>query len=252
VIEAAEDDGIAVLRLARPPVNALDLELLLGITAAFGEVADSRAVVLTGSGGSFSAGADLRRIADAGSDSGRDYVAAFLTALSEAFLAVFDCPRPVVCAVNGHALAGGCVLAAAGDVRIMSGGSIGLTELAVGVPFPVAALEIVRHAVGPAASSLVLTARTMDAAQARSIGLVDEVCGEDDLLPLALDRARRLASVPAEVYALSKEQLHRPARERIEAARPADDPRVLGHWSSPATRGAVAGFLAALRRRPGH
>lgn len=248
MLETADHDGVAVLRLARPPVNALDVELLRGITAAFGEAAGANAVVFTGTGRTFSAGADLRRIVEAGAD----YVAAFLAALTDAFLAVFDCPRPVVCAINGHALAGGCVLAAAGDVRIMSGGSIGLTELAVGVPFPVSALEIVRHAAGPVASSLVLTAATMDAGRARSLGLVDEVCDDAELLSLALERARRLGSVPAAVYALSKEQLHRPARERIDAARAADDPRVLEHWSSPSTRESIATFLAALRHRPGH
>ncbi|MGI8723130.1 MAG: enoyl-CoA hydratase-related protein, partial [Geodermatophilaceae bacterium] len=60
----------------------------------------------------------------------------------------FTHPRPVVAAVNGHAIAGGCVLAAAADVRLMSDGSIGLTELNVGVAFPTAALEIARHAAG--------------------------------------------------------------------------------------------------------
>jgi enoyl-CoA hydratase len=247
VIETVDDEGVAVLRLARPPVNALDVDLLRGIRAAFVVAADAGAVVFTGSGRTFSAGADLRRIVDGDAS----YAAEFLTALSDAFLAVFDCPRPVVCAINGHALAGGCVFAAACDVRIMSGGSIGLTELAVGVPFPAAALEIVRFAAGPAASSLVLTARTMDPGQALSLGLVDEVCDGTELLPRAVDLARRLAAVPAEVYALSKEQLHRPARERIEQARPVDDARVLGHWSSAATRDSIAGFLAQLpKRRP--
>jgi enoyl-CoA hydratase len=248
VIETMDHGGVAVLRLARPPVNALDLELLTGIRTAFGEAAGADAVVFTGSGRAFSAGVDLRRILDGG----EGYAEAFLDALTGAFLAVFDCPRPVVCAINGHALAGGCVFAAACDARIMSGGTIGLTELAVGVPFPVAALEIVRNAVGAAAAALALTARTMDAASARSIGLVDDVCDPDELLPKAVETARRLGSIPAEVYALTKEQLHRPVRQRIDWARPTDDPRVLRHWSSAPARDAIARFLATLRQRRDH
>ena len=86
----------------------------------------------------------------AGSSTADDrYTEEFLTALSRMFRAVFDHPRPTVAAINGHAIAGGCVLALACDARLMSAGRIGLSELAVGVPFPVAALEIVRHALGP-------------------------------------------------------------------------------------------------------
>jgi enoyl-CoA hydratase len=69
----------------------------------------------------------------------------FLPALSAAFMAIFDHPGPVLAAINGHAIAGGCVIAAACDVRLMSAGKIGLAELSVGVPFPPSAMEILRH-----------------------------------------------------------------------------------------------------------
>ena len=152
MIETADYDGIAVLTLDNGPVNALDLELLSAVPGSLAAVADARAVVLTGSGRSFSAGVDLKRIIDGGPP----YVEKFLPALSLAMLTVFEHPKPVVAAVNGHALAGGCVLAAACDTRLMSGGTIGLTELAVGAPFPTVPLEIMRHAVGPALDAMVL------------------------------------------------------------------------------------------------
>jgi enoyl-CoA hydratase len=248
MIETAEHDGIATLTLNHGPVNALDLELLTAVPEVLAAVADARAVILTGSGRSFSAGVDLKRVVEGGPE----YCAAFLPALSRAMLALFDHPRPVVAAVNGHALAGGCVLAAGCDVRLMSGGTIGLAELAAGVPFPTVPLEVMRHAVGPAADLMVLGAGRLTPEQAVSIGLIHEVVEPDRLLAEASRRAAGLAAVPPDVYAFSKVQLHRPARERIDADRPSDDPRVLELWSSESTGRTLRGYLESLRRdRPG-
>src|SRR3954447_20459695 len=132
MIEVSQQGRVAVATLQHGKVNALDVELLRAITATMRDLSSAGAIVLTGSGRAFSAGVDLRRIADGGPA----YAEEFLPSLSEAFLAVFDCPRPVVAAINGHAIAGGCVFAAACDFRIMSAGTIGLTELLVGVQFP--------------------------------------------------------------------------------------------------------------------
>ena len=163
-------------------------------------------------------------------------------------MAIFDHPGPVVAAVNGHAIAGGCVIAAACDVRLMSRGTIGLAELSVGVPFPPVALEIMRHAAGPAVSRLVLTAELLDPARAQSIGLVQHVCEADVLLDSATGQARQLARIPADVFAFSKRQLQQPARDRI-AARGGDEEAVAAMWSADRTRDAIARYLAALRDR---
>lgn len=243
MIEISEHGDVAVLTMSCGPVNALDLELLTAFPGALDSVADAAAVVLTGAGTCFSAGVDLKRIVDGGPR----YVAEFLPALSTAMLALFDHPRPVVAAVNGHALAGGCVLAAACDLRVMSGGTIGVTELAAGVPFPTVPMEIMRHAAGSAVGRLVLTAEKLPRAEAYRIGLVDELT--DDLLPTALARAEALAAAPAEVYALAKRQLRAPAHERIAARREQDDRDVAELWSAPATRERLRGFLARLARR---
>jgi len=207
-------------------------------------VDQARAVVITGSGSVFSAGVDLQRIVAGGPS----YVREFLPALSESFMAIFDHPGPVVAAVNGHAIAGGCVIAAACDVRLMSQGKIGLAELSVGVPFPPAAMEIMRHAVGPAIGHLVLTAALLDPAQAESIGLIQHVCTAEVLLESAVDRARQMARTPAGVFSVSKRQLQQPARDRI-AARSGEEEAVAEMWSSERTRDAIALYLAALRER---
>jgi enoyl-CoA hydratase len=244
MIETADHDGIAILTLSHGPVNALDLELLTAVPETLVAVADARAVVLTGSGRSFSAGVDLKRIVDGGVP----YVEKFLPALSIATLALFEHPTPVVAAVNGHALAGGCVLAAACDIRLMSSGTIGLTELAAGVPFPTVALEIMRHAVGPALDPMVLGASRLAPDQATAIGLVHEIVEPDQLLTAALRQAEELCAAPPDVYALSKRQLHRPARERIDTDQPTDDPQVLAIWSSERTNQTLRTYLASLRR----
>ena len=239
---------VAVVRLAHGRVSALDLELCHALTDTVRAHADTKPIVLTGTGSVFCAGVDLRRIRD----DGPSYIAKFLPAVDEAFLTVFDAPRPVVAAINGHAIAGGCVLAAACDMRVMSAGTIGITELPVGIPFPPAALEIVRYAFGPVTDRLVRTGTTMDPAAAHACGVVDEVTDPDQLMTRAIGHARALGTVPAPTYALTKTQLHRPATQLIETARALrDDARVLATWQSPAAHTAVTGYLDRLVRRPG-
>jgi enoyl-CoA hydratase len=235
-------DDVAVLRIEHGRVGALDVELLNALTEAV--LAADRALVITGSGSSFSAGVDLRRILDGG----RAYTEELLAALSRTFRAVFDHPRPTVAAVNGHAIAGGCVLALACDQRLMAGGRIGLAELAVGVPFPTAALEIVRHALGPRAGQVVLGAEAVDRERALALGMVDELTEPGELLPRAVTLAAQLAARSPESYRLAKAQLHRAANE-VMAATAADDTAVLAGWTSDDTRQRIEAALAALSRR---
>lgn len=244
MLDLEERGEVAIMRLAHGKVNALDLELLLAITEAMHAVDQARAVVITGSGSTFSAGVDLQRIVAGGPS----YVREFIPALSDSLMAVFDHPGPVVAAVNGHAIAGGCVIAAACDVRLMSQGKIGLAELSVGVPFPPAGIEIMRHATGPAVGHLVLTAALLDPAQAHSIGLVHHVGKPDDLVDQAVDLARQMARIPADVFSVSKRQLQQPARDQI-AARSGDEEAVVRMWSSDRTMDAIATYLHALRER---
>ena len=244
MLETEDRSGVTVLRLQHGKVNALDTELLRAITAAMRELDPAGAVVITGHGSAFSAGVDLKRIVDGG----QPYVREFLPALTEMFLAVFNHPGPALAAVNGHAIAGGCVLAAACDVRLMSGGRIGLAELTVGVPFPTVALEIMRHAIGPAAGNLVLTARLLDAAQAQSIGLIHDVEAPEALLDSAVALAQTMAKTPAEVFSLSKRQLQLPARAAMDG-HDADEVAIAAGWESSGTRDAIAGYLASLGQR---
>jgi enoyl-CoA hydratase len=150
--------------------------------------------------------------------------------------------------VNGHAIAGGCVLALACDVRLLSAGRMGLTELVVGVPFPAAALEIARHALGPRAGRVVLGAQAVEREQALALGMVDELTSPGDLLPRALTLAGELAARSPEAYAMAKAALHRPADAAVEATA-AGDAAVLAGWTSEETRRRIEAALASLSRR---
>ncbi|GIE98873.1 enoyl-CoA hydratase/isomerase family protein [Paractinoplanes rishiriensis] len=245
MIEVAEAGDVAVVRLSHGKVNALDLELLERITATFTELdtAGPDAVVFTGTGRSFSAGVDLWRILDGGAG----YVRAFLPALNAAFLAVFTIGKPVVAAVNGHAVAGGAILAAACDERVMADGrgTFGVTELAVGVPFPPTALEILGHAYGDrAARRAVLSATTSGPAETLAAGLVDEVVAADILEATALARVRRAA----DTFRLTKHELQATVRERLAHRRPVYDPQVLDLWLRAVADGRIRRYMEAVTR----
>src|SRR5262249_3844040 len=130
VIELA-DHGVAVLHLAHGKVNAMSMEFCEALTARFAEISSARAAGMTATGRTFSAGVHLVCLLEGGAP----YVRKFLPALSNMFVTVFSHPAPVVAAINGHAIAGGCVLACAADKRLMArdSGRIGVTELLVGV-----------------------------------------------------------------------------------------------------------------------
>ena len=241
MIETTALDGATLVRMNRPPVNALDIELNDAIAATFGVLEGP--IVLTGTGRCFSAGVDLRAILDGGPD----YAGPFLDSLIACFLAIFDYPAPVVAAVNGHALAGGCVIAMAADIRYMSGGTIGITEIAVGVPFPSSAIEICRHVMGSSATAAALSGEAVRADEAMRRGWVDATTTPDELLDTATARARALGSLAPEAYAFTKQQLHRRARAAIDAGAE-EDAHVARSWRSDETRVRIAEFLANLAR----
>jgi enoyl-CoA hydratase len=244
-------DGILTLRLDHGKANALDRELLEDLSAALERMeadAGLRAAVLTGSGTIFSAGVDLQRLLEGGAA----YARAFVPLLAATFHRLFACAKPVVAAVNGHAIAGGCVLAAACDYRLMARGpgTIGVPELRVGVPFPLVAIEILRFATSTAhLQELVYqgTTYTTDAAYER--GLVDELVAPEAVVDRAREVARRLASEPAARFRLTKQQLRAPTIAAIAAHAAETDAAVLAEWERPESLAAIRTYLEDRRRR---
>jgi enoyl-CoA hydratase len=250
VIERDDVDDIAVVRIAHGKVIALDLELCQALTQTFAEIdaGSPRAIVLTGSGRTFSAGVDLWRVLDGG----EAYRDAFLPALTEAFEAVFTANKPVVAAVNGHAVAGGCILVSGCDRRLMAAGSgrIGVTELPVGVPFPVSALEILRYALGTQrAREAVLVGATYEPETGMAKGYLDEVVPAEGLLADAIAVARRMARVPADTFRFTKDQLRREAALRIARLREVEDPKVAELWAARIADGHIRAYMDSVVRR---
>jgi len=250
MIERAVVDSVAVVRMAHGKVNAFDVEFLDALRDTFLALDQEpyAGVVLTGTGSAFSAGVDLRRLVAEGAD----YVHRFLPLLDQAFEAVFDVRRPVVAAVNGHALAGGFVLLAACDDRLLADGRarIGLPEVRVGVPFPAVPLEIVRFAAPMIAQHLVTTGRTYGVHEIVALGLPAEVVSPDDLLSAAVERARDLAErIPEATFALTKRQLRAEAHERIRTGRATTESDVVDIWTSEASFTWIDRYLAEVTRR---
>jgi enoyl-CoA hydratase len=246
VIEASERDGVALLRVADGKANAMSLDLCEALTARFAAVSSARAVVLTGTGAIFSAGVDLLRLLEGGAP----YVRKFLPALSTMLATVFSHPAPVVAAINGHAIAGGCVLACAADRRLMArdGGRIGVTELLVGVPFPPAAMEIMRCATAPQFfAEAIFGGATYSPIDAVGRGWIRDLAEPEALIDRALQAANTLAALPAKAFALSKRQTRALALERMQNSEL--DAVIEQIWTAPETLERVRNYVARTLRK---
>ena len=245
MIELSQRGAVAVMTMAYGKANALDIEFCEAIVAKFEALrgGDAKAVVLTGQGGMFSAGVNLLRL----SDGGADYVRRFLPALHRLYDTVFFFGKPVVAAVNGHAIAGGCVLQSCADKRIAATGSarIGVTELLVGVPFPPLAFEVMRFATAPryfADGILSGATFTPDVALAR--GLIDELAEPAAVLNRAMAAAETLAALPPATFALTKQQLRQGVANAMARHGGPDAAASEEIWTSAATLDRVRDYVS--------
>lgn len=216
-MEFDQRSDVAVLVMNEGKANSIGPAFLASMEAALDRVcaASPSALVLTGEGKHFCAGLDL-----AGMNAfSVDELDRFLLAFERAFLRLFLLPFPVVAAVNGNAIAGGCILAGAADYRVAALGEyrIGVNEVRLGVSFPSIALEVPRFQLPPAAfARAVLEGDLYPPAEAAALGLVDELVSSDRLLDRASEVARRYRRSPREAFAQVKREMRAPAVERIE------------------------------------
>ena len=230
---------VVVVRIDRPPANALDLGLLAEGHEVRARLADAqpKAVVLTGREGFFSAGMDLKAAPSLTPDQQRQTV----EGINRLFEGWYSFPRPVVAAVNGHAVAGGLILALCADFRVgATEARLGLTELRAGLPYPSAAISVVRTELSAAAArKLVLGAALIGPEEALELGVLDELRPPDEVLPRAIEKAAELAQLPSETYGRVKRQLR---GATIDAMAIGDDPLLQG-WVGDETGAAAAGIL---------
>jgi len=246
-VHLADHDGVAVLALDRAPANAFRLEFVREIRDALSQAASAGAVVVTSALPTmFSGGWDLPVLVSFKRDAMAEFVAEYCDLVRQLF--VF--PAPVVAALPGHAVAGGLILAAAADERLVAAGraQLGLSEVALGVPVPRCLYEIFRHGIGPrAAERLAASGENLTADAALRIGLVDRVVAPESLFEEALSRARLLAARSRPAHAAIKAYARAEALARFDAAR-GDDP-FLDSWFAPEARRRIGELVEKLSKK---
>lgn len=241
-------DGCAVIELARGKANALDTEFLEEIRGAFTGLREDlpRGVVLTAEGKIFCAGLDLVSLAKID----RDGLALLLKALNAALREIFSFPRPVVAAINGHALAGGALLSLACDHRLMAMGEAkwGLTEAQMGLVVPASLIELSRYSLPrPVLEKLLYGGQAYPAFKVREMGVLDDLVEQEELLTRAEAVIEAWTPVPA-AFGDIKARLKAPTLAAMDAVADQDLEFVDG-WFSPAVRQRIQAAVASLTNR---
>ncbi len=243
------EDGIATLLLQREHGNAINADLVEELSAAVERAAADdrvRAAVLAAAGKLFCPGLDLQELVLFD----RPAMERFVERFGACSLALYTFPKPLVAAIHGHAVAGGCVLALTADWRVLREGAVvGFNETRVGVPFPFGVARILREALPPSRlAEVALLGRNYEGSAAIESGLVHEVAAAGEFESRWRERAAELADKDGRAYALTKGYLRSEAVERIRAHDAGHRGEFLDAWFSPATRARVASIAAELRR----
>jgi enoyl-CoA hydratase/carnithine racemase len=243
-------DGLATLTLDREHGNAINADMVDGLRRACRAVAADesvRGVLLTARGKLFSPGLDLQELVDYD----REEMDHFMACFSAAMLALFVLPKPLVAAISGHALAGGCLMAATADRRILQNGAkVGLNAIRVGVPLPFGSALILREAVhNPRIEELALLGRNYVDDEAVAVGIAHELHEERGFEAYCRERLREFSARDPLAFATTKRYLRSGAAERIRAQDDALRPEFLDCWFSDPTRARLGAMVAELRAK---
>jgi enoyl-CoA hydratase len=238
---------VALLRIRGTKANSMTPEMVNALGATIGEVvaSDARAVVITGEGRCFSAGLALPALVPLG----RSDLRAFMQSFARTMRSVFAAPKPIVAAINGHAIAGGAVLALQCDVRIAAAGDqrIGLNEAQLGLALPTSVMEPLRFAVASRHfTDVALEGRLFTPAEALAVGIVDAVVPPEELESAAMAKARALGAIPSAAFAATKESIRRPVVDAILRSEEADAERWLDTWFSAEAQERLRATVAKL------
>jgi enoyl-CoA hydratase/carnithine racemase len=242
-------DGVATLRLDRPKLNALDEAMQLGIAAFAAECSDRpdiAAVVLTGGERVFAAGADIKQM----QTMTYPQMVVHSHVLQRCFAAVAHIPKPVVAAVNGYALGGGCELALCADIRIAANdATFGQPEVKLGIIPGAGGTQRLSRLVGPSrAKELIFSGRFVAAAEALQIGLVDRVVPAAEVLPTAYAWAAQFVGGPALALRAAKESIDRGLEVDLDTGCEIERAQFAALF---ATEDRAIGMAAFVERAPG-
>ena len=249
MIETQDHEATRLIRLARPPANALNHDLLKALEGALGQAQEdgARAVVLSGAPGMFSAGLDVPSLLQLNR---KDLRAAWTTFFS-VMRSLATSAIPVAAAITGHSPAGGAVLALCCDRRFMAEGrfKIGLNEVRVGLSLSPALFFALERLVGSRqAEHLAVTGRLLDAREAYEVGLVDELAASPAATEeAALAWATELCALPPAALAGSRRVARRGLVRSLEGA-DSDVEALLAQWFSEETQGALHALVASLAK----
>lgn len=239
--------GLRVLTMTAGKANAMNPDFFQEFLERLDELErEPLPLVLTAEGGIFCAGLDL--IALGAMD--RPALESFFQSMDAALLRLLRYPAPTLAAVNGHAIAGGAVLALCCDRRVLATGKskFGLSEVAVGVSFPGVPFEIVRAALPAAVAREVLQFGTLfDPETALKLGLVDELCAPEELRDRAAELATRLPADSLAAYAIVKAQVNRPILANLERNKAEDDRRFFDNWFGAACQRRMQAAIANFK-----
>ena len=237
-VEVRRVDNSAVLTLHRGKVNALNGALVGEFQARLDDLAadDSvGAVVLTARGKFFSFGLDVPELYSMPKQDFAD----FLRAFTHLYTTLFVYPKPVIAALNGHAIAGGCMLAIACDRRLMAEGraKMALNEITFGSTVFAGSVEMLRACVGQrSAEEVLLSGAMFDSHRALAVGLVDAVVPADELMDLALEEARVMADRSGPAFMNMRRLLRGPIAETMRSREGESIAEFVDIWYSEATR----------------
>lgn len=248
-IEIEFKDRFAVLRLNRPKANAINMELIGDLREALLKLAESesvKGVILTGQGSIFSAGLDVVELYEYDEEKMNHFWECFGRMICD----MLEFPKPLVAAVNGHAPAGGCVLALCCDHRVMAygKGSIGLNEIPIGVVLPNPVVELARFVVGDrSAAQMIYDGALMNAEEAKDFGLVDEACTDEELMLFAETKLTKWMDMPGVPWREAKESVNGPLAGRLRGLSTEEAfGKSINAWWEPGNRAAVGKLVAKL------
>lgn len=244
LVEYSVQEGVAVITLNRPPVNALNNQLIADIDEAVGFAEDSevRAVVITGAP-HFAAGADItgfQKTFDAG---GTERQA---SGLADAIARLANLEKPVIAAINGFALGGGLEIAMGADFRYLAeSAKVGQPEILLGIIPGAGGTQRLSRLVGPQrCKELCFTGRHVKADEALAIGIADKVVKDEELLELAMKDAAAFAAGPTQAYAAVKRAVSRGFDRPVEEGLAIEAEQFARAFASQDARIGVAAFLA--------